>query len=132
MVFLKSLAQPGRDRMRVEVYSARSVPVHERDGRLVMRPLCEACGCVLDDSVGFHMHEALVTRGDLPRSQQDAIWHPYNVALLCPSCHQRGHSSDLERRLVEQLITRYGRDQIEEWLRSLPLRGAKSLAYWGL
>ena len=143
MVFLKHPLAPeiDRERLRAEVYSARSVPVRV-NGYLTMAPLCVLCAAPLVEGTGFHMHEALVTRGDLPVSMQDAIWHPYNVVLLCPTCHWRhGHSLHVlegdeddspERRFVKSQVDRYGRERIESWLQSLPLRNPKSLSAWGL
>lgn len=113
-----------RTRLRAEVYAERSDFFFRRE-RFV--PTCPLCGRPLAD--GFHMHEVLITRGDLPVKMQDVIWHRYNVLLMCPQCHHRkGHSVTEEAEIyIPYLVSRYGKEAINEWLKSLPLRNPKTL-----
>lgn len=71
-----------------------------------------------------HMHESLVTRGDVmgwPKEWRHLIANPMIAILLCPSCHL-GLDGKIppERTMVfAEHLGRYGRDLILH-LRSLP------------
>lgn len=116
----------GRQRLRAEVYSERGSVLY-RDEWV---PQCVLCGNPLinqwwDDTSrdGYHLHEAIVTRGDLPTSDQYMIFHRCNVVQLCPRCHEReGHSKDKLPLFTSYLVGLYGPAAVAEWLETLPIK----------
>jgi Zn finger protein HypA/HybF involved in hydrogenase expression len=110
-----------RRRLRAELYAERADFLYQRE-RWV--PTCPLCGRPLVEGVGFHAHETIITRGDVPRQHwQPLIMVKENLSLLCPKCHMKsGHSEAGEEILIRDLIERYGKDAIEEWIESLPFK----------
>jgi 5-methylcytosine-specific restriction endonuclease McrA len=110
-----------RRRLRAEVYAERS-DFFYRQERYV--PTCVLCGRPLVEGCGFHAHETIITRADVPAKRwQDLIMVRENISLLCPTCHmRRGHSEAAEEIMVSVLIDRYGKGAILEWLESLPFK----------
>lgn len=65
------------------------------------------------------LHHALVTRKDVQGTKQkELIHHSHNVLLL----HRPCHIEVTRKKSKEFLITIYGEEQIENWLKSLPYK----------
>jgi len=66
------------------------------------------------------MHEFLIRRGHVPKKKQGCIWHRFNCALICRTCHEK--ADGMKEYFRDLQIERYGREAIEEWLDNLPLK----------
>lgn len=84
------------------------------------RPRCAVCGEPLPKDGACDMHEWLIRRGHVPKNQQSCIWHKFNCVLLHRACHER--ADGMKALFRKQMIEEYGRQEIEEWLRGLPLK----------
>ena len=95
-----------RNRLKREVFEAQDW-------------MCWVDGC---PRPAVHLHEALVTRGDVqgwsPELRQ-AIFHEYNVIGLCAYHHNTEH----EPKAFDVFLAKceeHGQQQVVEWLESLP------------
>lgn len=67
------------------------------------------------------MHEALLTRGDVPDPEQQVlIMSQYNCVLVHPgACHQAAATREGQARCITQLLNLYGDLALTQWLDSL-------------
>lgn len=79
--------------------------------------------CEADLGTSFEMHEALISREPVQKSEhKDKIMVPENCILLCPTCHHSfigiGGNANFERS-VNYLVGVEGKENIRKWLVSM-------------
>ena len=86
---------------------------------------CNKCGIELTEYTGGHLHEALVTRAEIPFF---VPWHyrihsEANCLILCVKCHMI--SAPSKKWAWDYLSNQYGEEAIKEWLEGLPWKNGK-------
>ena len=99
---------------------------------------CDVCWCGEAFRAMPHMHEALITRGDVQGWSPEhrvIIQTPYNCVLLCAACHHGfdGKSTPSRERVLRHMRALYG-SAVDRWLASLPFRvhPLRGLIDWSL
>ena len=89
----------------------------ERDGT------CDFCGLALGLQVD--MHEWLIKRSGIGKSNKTKIFDPRNCSLLHTSCHAEwGQTKRLKERLAPLFVERYGKPAMFEFITSLNLKAS--------
>ena len=89
-------------------------------------PICPICRKPITRSTGFHLHEAIITRGDvqrLPKGLRDEIFVPENCVILHPNCHICADTKRGRRICARHLLRTEGYENILKWLVDMNLYG---------
>ena len=83
---------------------------------LNMGDKCAVCGISLSN--GFHLHEAIITRGMIRgvKRLKGEIFVVENCVGVCGECHVDAHTTEGRKKCAQHLVRREGKDNIVKWL----------------